>query len=212
MAITFDATVVTGTISPPSREALTLAAPLGVVATGLLYETAADNLTATGSNQAGALALTAEYSRLTTVAASTGVLLPPSAPGLDVFVINSGANPVQVYGSGTDTIDGVATATGVTQMANSNVLYCCTTAGAWYSNGIGTGYFGSLPTVSFQNTLTAHAGGGQQAASPVTTVISRYTTVATIGDSATLPVAGARHRGKRAWRGLNSPTPACSLQ
>lgn len=37
--------------------------------------------------------------------------------------------------------------------------------------------------------LTAHAGGGQALGVPITTVIMRFTTVATAGDSATLPPA-----------------------
>ena len=189
MANNSDATSITGTISPPPSEGLTIAAPLGVTLTGRLYETASEGLTATGTTQATALQLTAEISRLSIVALGAGVILPAAAPGLDVFIINNGANPVQVYGKGSDTIDSVAGATGVSQMSNSNVLYCSTAAGAWYSNGIGTGFTGSLPTVSFSNTLTAKAGGGQQVATPITTVLNRYTTVATTGDSGTLPVA-----------------------
>lgn len=37
--------------------------------------------------------------------------------------------------------------------------------------------------------LTAHAGGGQQPASPVTTSFTEFTTVTTAADSATLPPA-----------------------
>lgn len=42
---------------------------------------------------------------------------------------------------------------------------------------------------SAANTLTAKAGGGQSAATPVTAVLNRFTVVATIADSATLPVS-----------------------
>jgi len=43
------------------------------------------------------------------------------------------------------------------------------------------------------DSITAHAGGGQQAASPLTGLLNRVTVVATIGDSVTLPasIAGA---------------------
>lgn len=37
--------------------------------------------------------------------------------------------------------------------------------------------------------LTARAGGGQALGTPITAAISRFTVAATIGDSATLPVA-----------------------
>lgn len=159
--------------------------------TGLLYESATDGITAhAGGGQASAVALTTEVNRVTTVAtAGDSVKLPASAPGLTVIVINHGANSLQVYGAATDTIDDVATATGVSQMQGSVTIYSCTVAGTWYSNGIGTGYSGSFPTSSFANALTAHAGGGQAGATPLTACINRVTTVATIGDSGLLPAS-----------------------
>jgi hypothetical protein len=46
-----------------------------------------------------------------------------------VTVVNETSNPVQVYGSGTDTINGVATGTGVSQAATSKAEYICTQGG-----------------------------------------------------------------------------------
>ena len=152
---------------------------------------ALDNISAATGGQASATLLTADINRITTVAASAGVKLPASAPGLDVIVINKGANPLLVFGSGTDTIDDVATATGVIQMVNSVVLYVCTAAGKWYANGLGTGFNGSFETQSYTDGLTAHAGGGQGSAVAITTMISRFTTVATAADSAILPTGVA---------------------
>jgi hypothetical protein len=156
-----------------------------------LYESASDGLTAhAGGGQGSALALTSELNRVSTVAtAGDSVALPASAPGLTIIVENAAANPMQVYGSGTDTINGVATATGVSQMAGSVVIYTCYAAGAWYANGLGTGYAGSFETMSYANALTAHAGGGQGSATPITTMMSRFTTVATGNDSAILPTS-----------------------
>lgn len=143
-----------------------------------------------GGGQGAATALTADINRITVVA-TTGdsVVLPPSAPGLDIVLINHGANPAQVYGMGTDTIDDIASGTGVTQMQGSVVLYICAGTGRWYSNGIGTGFAGQYPTVSFTDALTAHAGGGQAAALQLTTVMNRVTTVATAADSVRLPAS-----------------------
>ena len=75
--------------------------------------------------------------------------LPASQAGLTIIVENAGANAMQVFGAGTDTVNGVATATGVSQMAGSVVLYTCRTAGAWFSEGLATGFVGSLQTLSF---------------------------------------------------------------
>lgn len=144
----------------------------------LFGEFAQDNVTATGSTQAGAFQTTAQTIRLTTVAANTGILLPPSFAGLEVLVINHGANACQCYGSGTDTIDDVATATGVSQMANSLVIYTCATAGKWYSEGLATGYGGSgLQTVSFADNVSA-AGTTQGTATVlVPRMITNVTTI-----------------------------------
>ena len=161
--------------------------------TGLVYESVSDNLTAfAGGGQAGATLITSEVARITTVAtAGDSVALPPANPGLTIAVTNHGAKAMQVYGSGTDTINDVAYGTGVSQMVGSEVIYVATSQGKWYANGLGTGYSGSFETQSYADGLTAHAGGGQGSALPITTMISRFTTVATTGDSAILPIGVA---------------------
>lgn len=148
-----------------------------------------DGLVATGTMQSNALQLTTDLNRLITVNSSTGVILPIATAGLDIIVINHGANTVQIYGNGSDTIDDVAGATGVGQMVGSVTIYVCTTSSKWYSNGIGTGFSGALPTVSFQNTISAFNGGGQGSATPLTTVLNRITTVTNPNDSVLLPVS-----------------------
>jgi hypothetical protein len=160
-----------------------------MVANGLIFESALDTLTATGANQAGALPLTNQTNRITTVAAGTGVSLPPAVAGLELTIINHGANPLQVYGVGTDTIDDVAAAAGVTQMQGSVCLYWCSSAGLWYTEGLGTGYAGSLQTFSYTDAITAFAGGGQGSAVLLKTMINRVTIVGSAGDSVKLPVA-----------------------
>src|SRR5579859_3813265 len=141
----------------------------------------ANNVTAfAGGGQASATALTSANNRITTVAtAGDSVKLPAATVGQRIVITNAGANPCQVFGAGTDTINGVASATGVSQIKNSTVIYACTVAGNWDAEGIGCGFSGGLPTVSSTNGITAHAGGGQGSATPLTTVISRITTVAT---------------------------------
>ena len=180
----------------PGPLALKLSSQFGSIAlnTGeFLQESFTDTITAhAGGGQANAVALTSELNRITTVAtAGDSVALPASAAGLTVIVENAGANPMQVYGAGTDTINGVATATGVSQMQSSVVIYTCYTAGAWFANGLGTGYSGSFETISSVDNLTAHAGGGQASALALTAMLNRVTTVATGGDSVRLPASAA---------------------
>jgi hypothetical protein len=154
-----------------------------------------DNITATaGGGQANARQLTRQNSRVTTVAtAGDSVMLPPALPGLELVLVSHGLNPMQVFGNGTDTIDDVATATGVPQMADSTTLYYCMSAGNWYTEGLASGYargsVGAFQTLSVQTGIVAHAGGGQGAAVQLTAMNCFIQTVATAGDSVKLPPA-----------------------
>lgn len=86
-----------------------------------------------GGGQASATALTGFFNRVDTVAvAADSVALPaPTFVGQEVVVVNNAAtNSMQVFGSGTDTINGVATATGVAQAAGKMAIYKAATTGA----------------------------------------------------------------------------------
>lgn len=94
-----------------------------------------DSLTATpGGTQGAALALssTKNYHRIS-VCATEGdsVLLPPATPGQAHLIRNDGAAGAQVFGTSPDTINGVATATGVPLGIGSGVLFYCLTAAKW---------------------------------------------------------------------------------
>src|SRR6266446_2169328 len=80
--------------------------------------------------QAGATILTGQTVIVSTVTtAGDGVLLPASAAGLEILLINKGANRMQVYATGADKIDDQTNTVGVVQMANSLVIYTCGVAG-----------------------------------------------------------------------------------
>lgn len=105
---------------------------VGLVATGL---------TATaGGTKALALALPASFNVLSVVATNGDSVLMPTdrQVGDEVIIVNDGAANAQVFGAGTDTIDGVATATGVVLTAAKRCSYYCAsiTAGvaAWVSS------------------------------------------------------------------------------
>lgn len=97
-----------------------------------------DSLTAFatgGQTNATALSSTVTNHRVSTVA-TTGdsVKLPAATVGQVHYVRNDGATPMQVFGQATETIDGVASATGVVQLPGVGVFYTSTTAGAWTSS------------------------------------------------------------------------------
>jgi hypothetical protein len=100
-------------------------------------ESVSTGLTAlAGGGQGSATALPSTFNVVATVAtAADSVRLPLGQVGLWVVVRNSASNSMQVFGSGTDTINGVATATGVAQAGTTSALYFCTSAApaaAWF--------------------------------------------------------------------------------
>lgn len=142
----------------------------GIGASGALpLVLAVTGVAAAGNSQSTATQLVADFNKVTTATASSayGVALPVAKPGLDVLIENHTGISIQVYGNNGagDTIDDVATATGVVQMDSSVVIYTCYEAGKWYSNGLATGYAKNpqngvvLETVQFADNLTALTGG-----------------------------------------------------
>lgn len=88
-----------------------------------------DGITATaGGTKALAYQLFATFNRVSVAANAGDSVMLPKTPfiGKVVQVINDGAQNIDVYGNGTDTIDGVATATGVVLSAASRSFYTCT--------------------------------------------------------------------------------------
>lgn len=91
-------------------------------------------ITATASGTAtNSFVLNAAFNEITTVTTGNdGVTLPVAKSGLRVCVTNSGAgNSLQIFGSGTDTINGTAGATGVALVQNAVAMFICTKDGVW---------------------------------------------------------------------------------
>lgn len=130
-----------------------------------------DGITATASaTQTTAFQLTTLMSRITTVAnANDGVRLPKANVGIEAIVVNSGTNAMQVFGFGTDTINSVATATGVSQAAGTASAYRCFTAGNWIQ--VGTSSFTNVTITSLLTYPTSSGRVGTfvtNGATPVT--------------------------------------------
>jgi hypothetical protein len=188
--------------------------------TSLFYELAQTGITAGSTQtQAGATAITGQTAQITTVTtAGDGVKLPASAGGLEVLVVNKGANPVRVYGTGADTIDDQTNTVGVLQMAGSAVIYVCAVAGNWYSEGLATGFGGpGLQTMSFTPSITAGSTQTQAGATALTSMINRISTCATQGNGVALPTSAAGlavtiiNRGAQACQVYGNNTEAATI-
>lgn len=105
--------------------------------TGYSLETVGNALTAVGANRAAALQLAAQINVISSAAASTGVLLPVGVIGMVITVYNNGANPIKVYATASETIDGTAGATGVTLTNALRCQYTFTAANTWISAQLG---------------------------------------------------------------------------
>lgn len=148
-----------------------------------------------GGGQGSATPLLAYINTVPTVAANgDSVLLPPSVVGLQVKVINTNAtNYMNVFPSGTETINLGSASAAVPQLPESTIVYTCTTLGNWITSIISKNF--PVPTLFVSaGSLTAHSGGGQASALPLTAAINAITIVAADGDSVRLPAsfAGAR--------------------
>lgn len=96
------------------------------------------SVTALGTNRATAYAIVGQITNITTASASTGVVLPSATkPGMKRWIFNAGANPITVYANGSDTIDGIAGATGVALTNAKRCIYICVASGKWISAQLG---------------------------------------------------------------------------
>ena len=121
-------------------------------------------LTAAGTTQATALALTSVYNVVTTAAASSGVALQSIATlpyGTTVTVVNRGANAITVYpfNGSSATIDAAVANAGVALAVNSTASYQVSGASTWVSvlRGI---VAGTAVSVTFGNGIVTLANTG----------------------------------------------------
>ncbi|CAM2142677.1 conserved protein of unknown function [Pararobbsia alpina] len=103
---------------------------------GFATETALNGITAhAGGGQSSATPLPASINRVTTVAsANDSVLLPASAPGMILTVVNATAtNAMAVFPAGTDAINALSASTAFSVAAGKTATFYCTNAGQWHS-------------------------------------------------------------------------------
>lgn len=110
-----------------------------------------------GQTNATALSATKSYHRISVCAtAADSVKLPAATVGQAHYIRNDGAAAAQVFGQATETINGVASATGISLAVGVGMWFICTTAGAW--------------TTTFNSTAPGVIGGTTPAAITGTTI------------------------------------------
>ncbi len=144
-------------------------------ATGGLEKTftATTAVSAAGTTQGTATALTStsdnQLFEVTTVAASSGVVLPTSTASLHILIVNRGANTLAVYPASTGTINGGSASAAIFVGAGQPVwLVAKDASNNWYSNVTAnsnvlaftaTGTYTASPNLKFAEVIL-YGGGG----------------------------------------------------
>ena len=104
------------------------------IATGkALNRSLATTLSAAGTTQADALALTNDINVVTTTAASTGVRLPAPAAGRVIVVVNRGANTLKVYPVTSTAINTLGNNAAFSVAANATLTLRGSSTTQWYA-------------------------------------------------------------------------------
>lgn len=110
--------------------------PADIISANVIFTVDAGVSAGAGGTQAKATQMEGQIATITTCASDNdSVMLPAGVEGAVFSCWNNTAKSAQVFGNGTDTINGVATATGVAQAAGSKALYFCTSdqpAASWF--------------------------------------------------------------------------------
>ena len=91
-------------------------------------------LSAAGTTQATATAITSQTNEFTTVAASSGAILPSPEQGEFIFIANAGANAMNVYPATGHSINALAANAAFSLAAGKNCIFWAATASKWYAN------------------------------------------------------------------------------
>ncbi len=172
---------------------------------GMLYSTNAA-VSAAGSTQGTATALTKSFNVVTTVASNTGVALPtPGAAGYIITIINKGANTLNIYPASGGTIDSASLNAAVTLLVGSIATFQASTTTQWRTVDPSLVASGTGVSVTYGNGQTTIAVSSTSAAT-VSTVMARdasantainnlftgYTTTATAAGTTTITVSSTR--------------------
>jgi hypothetical protein len=107
--------------------------PSGLSIPGMLTSVAA-TVSAAGTTQGGATAISTDVVVTTTVAVNSGVVLPTAVTGKTTIVVNKGANALKVYPAVGGAIDALGTNVAITVPVDGWLEFNATSATQWYSS------------------------------------------------------------------------------
>lgn len=103
----------------PSGASLRIGTQTYINAAGYEVQPIATGLTSAGTTQATALVLSKQRSIITSVAASSGVVIPNAGIGVEIEIVNRGTNTLLIYPFSGGLIDAQAANVSVTAASNT---------------------------------------------------------------------------------------------
>jgi hypothetical protein len=104
-----------------------------VIATNNMVFSVATAISAAGTAQGNATAITKDFNVVSTVASGAGVRLPTAIAGYRITVINTSANALLVYPATSGIINSAAANASYSQPAGARLDYISTTTTQWYT-------------------------------------------------------------------------------
>ena len=106
-----------------------------ITAAGYHIRSVGTGISAAGSTQGTATALTKEFNQVTTVSSGQGVVLPTAVAGMAVTITNTSANNLSVYPASAAAINTLSANAAFTQGAGSTLQFIAMTSTQWYTVG-----------------------------------------------------------------------------
>ena len=106
-----------------------------IIATSYHIRSVATGISAAGSTQGTATALTKEINVVSIVSSGAGVVLPTAVAGMVVNITNTSANSLLVYPASSGTINSLSVNAAFTQSAGATLQFIAPTSTQWYTVG-----------------------------------------------------------------------------
>ena len=106
-----------------------------IVTTNYVIRSVSTSISAAGTVQANATALTKEINVVSTVASGSGVRLPTAVAGMVISITNTNANSLLVYPATSGIINSLAANAAFTQPAGATLQFIAPTTTQWYTVG-----------------------------------------------------------------------------
>ena len=161
----------------------------------------AATVSAAGSTQGTATALTKTYNIVSTASANQGVILPSAAAGLVINLYNVSGNTIKVYPASTETIDGGSANAPIEVVTANGAELVGISTGGWRQVGSGGSNVAELTVNTSASLLrslkygvspsVSSAGSAQGDATALTETINVVGTVGGSGEGVILPTAAA---------------------